>query len=350
MRIVHLTSLSLAIPEQLSASAYGWIRRCPLRALYVHRANGSYYANGLPALMGSLVHAVREDFDGGRIRSHEEFLSSWSHHRERLSPGPGGAWLSYREYGLKKERLWQQFLLHVRRRDPERGTDRATVLAEHRLSDAGCYLSGRLDVLVLRGGVPLEVREYKTGQLYEKLAGENGRSAIREDYRLQLLLYGWLVYSHYGHLPRWMKLVDGAGRHLPIDFSLAEITALKEELVGLYGHIAAHLHDPGLLAIPDLSNCGGCAYRFGCPSAWQDITGELSGVVRSSRTSTYGSFELLLEDGRRLVYLRNDHDLVQAELDMMRGKRIIAGPVRRTVGSAEVHYLESYAVIRVMGH
>ncbi len=92
-------------------------------------------------------------------------------------------------------------------------------MPEEELSDLEYNIEGTLDLLIISDGMPIEIRDYKTGNIYDleaKKALDDEKTDcedehIKEDFRKQLFLYALLVKKKYGHYPEKLTIVTNDG-------------------------------------------------------------------------------------------------------------------------------------------
>lgn len=150
---------------------------------------------------------------------------------------------------------------------------------------------GRIDCLVRYADGSCEIRDYKTGSIYEPKT-----KVIKSAYVRQLHAYALLTREAYGVLPRRMKLIDESDNTEYVEFS-PEIAAA---VLGEADVVIASIDDALRCFIsggstldycsPSPSVCQFCQVKPYCPGYWQacglvlvnKYTADLKGTIASS--------------------------------------------------------------------
>jgi len=158
-------------------------------------------------------------------------------------------------------------------------------------------LRGRPDI-VRRTADGTAIEDYKTGSLYEAESGE-----LKEDYRLQLLLYAALAGEIEGTGVTSARLVPLEGEPAQIKIEGTEAAEAAREVVAAmdgYNQAVAAGTEPEDLASPEPSHCRFCPFAVRCPAFWSAITPEWSaegilavaGQVSEVTASRFGTFNI----------------------------------------------------------
>ena len=150
---------------------------------------------------------------------------------------------------------------------------------------------GRIDCLVRYSDGTYEIRDYKTGSIYEPKT-----KVIKSAYVRQLHAYALLTREAYGVLPKRMKLIDEFDNIEHVDFSHETASAVLREadvlIASIDDALRSFISGAALLAYcsPTPSICQFCQVKPYCPGYWQDAglvvvndyTADLKGAVASS--------------------------------------------------------------------
>ncbi|MFS2187245.1 PD-(D/E)XK nuclease family protein [Mucilaginibacter sp. Mucisp84] len=293
------------IPGYLSPSTFNWVAACPLRGLYANNDNSAYLAGLFPAArLGILVHKVYEDFSDKLINNEEEFLTRWAFHASN-----GDQFLKYDvdNYGVFLSNTWQNLQRSIQRRSvPGRVTGQSfKVLTEETLTSGCGRIIGKPDLLILKNEKPVEIRDYKTGGIFDAEANaelDNGSdNVIKKAYQQQMHLYAWLANSIYGNYPGKLTLISFDGVPVFVPFTEIDLAVVNQKIDHVFG---AFNQPPSTLANPSVENCRFCNYRAGCP--FKDVSSpatvkDLGGIVKDVRKYPSGNIALTLENSDRLL-------------------------------------------------
>jgi CRISPR/Cas system-associated exonuclease Cas4 (RecB family) len=312
MEIKELPPLVLKELEKFTPSNLNWILRCPIRALYANSDNRLYLKQSASAysMIGNVIHRVNEDFTNRKITSEEQFEARWREHENQENAK--GLKSIVKNYGvLKSLTRYNIFTLLSKSTSLGKATAKFELLPEEGLKDQYNKIEGKLDLLILKGGKPFEVRDHKTGNIYnveakQSLEGEETESSdeyIKEDYLKQLLLYAWLVKHTYNSFPEKLTIVTNDGALHRLDFTSEDVYRLIDEINVLKGIIKIDNADN--LANPTVENCKFCNFRFGCKYKVlpdPDPVGDISGHVISIKRYPYQSLEFRLDNSIRVLF------------------------------------------------
>ena len=150
---------------------------------------------------------------------------------------------------------------------------------------------GRIDCLVRYADGSYEIRDYKTGSIYEVKT-----KVIKSAYVRQLHAYALLTREAYGHLPKSMKLIDELDNVECVQFS----DEVANEVISSANKVIASIDDALRCYIsggavheycaPSPAACQFCQVKPYCPVYWKpgdltlisEYTADLKGTVSSS--------------------------------------------------------------------
>jgi len=150
---------------------------------------------------------------------------------------------------------------------------------------------GRIDCLVRYADGSYEIRDYKTGSIYEAKT-----KVIKSAYVRQLHAYALLTREAYGLLPKLMKLIDELDNAECVEFSdeVADdvISAADAVLTSIDAALRRFISggDVSEYCTPSPAVCQFCQVKPYCPVYWQpggltlvgEYTADLKGAVSSS--------------------------------------------------------------------
>lgn len=328
---------------KITPSNLNWILKCPLRAVFANNANRVYLNTSASSysMIGNVIHKMNEDFIMGEINSEEDFELKWAEYEQQEKVG--GLRAEVKNYGIFKATTRTNILELVHKRRNDRSNfNKYKFLPEEPLKDISNHIEGKLDLLILYDGRPFEIRDYKTGNIYDldaaKTLNEDGASCddnIKEDYKKQLFLYAWLVKDKYGQLPQKLTIVTNEGAYHPIEFEEADVLGLMSEIEKLKRLLDKN--DMHLLPNPSEENCKYCNFRFDCRfrvSPLPEPIGDLSGQITSVIIFPYGNLSLTL-DGKYKVVFPNKVESPEV-LSSLKGASITISFVRRHFFGKEI--------------
>lgn len=287
---------------RVTASQYEWISRCPLRLAYSNHENLQYKPDAnLYAQVGNVIHAVYEAYSQNKINNSDDFQRQWANVEERITKGQGlkfklpnygdyvaKTWVIIRD-ALDKRRSWKE----------GKQSHEYSILTEETLADHDIGIEGRPDLVILKRGLPIVIKDYKSGSVYESDdQSTTNNSKIKEGYRQQLLLYAWLAKCKFGSYPSNLELVDGKGISIPVQFSQNEIESLIEAIRVLKSKFINN----ETLETPSGDNCKNCIYRFGCSKKISAVRSEekyteITAKVLEVKKPAYGNVVLVFKNG-----------------------------------------------------
>jgi hypothetical protein len=310
MEVIKVGKLKQEVPRHFSPSKLGWISACPLRARYENPSNARYYGAGrinFSAMLGNVVHQVMEQSNFGKISNQEDFERYWTEYERKQLPS--GLIGRVKNYGKIKYFVGKQSVKPLVRRFGTVGGQPMRI--EKQFVDEVTGIKGRPDLVVFKEGVPVEVKDYKSGTLFERqlIASDDVvYDLIRLEYRQQLLSYALLVYSEYKVFPQILSIVGIEGEEVSSAFRLEDLYEWKDKILTLKEDVL-NLPDQEL-AIPNADNCRHCVYKPGCEFVVQDTDYHLRdfrGIIKEMVLPTFGNFILILEGGYR-VFSKNIAD------------------------------------------
>jgi hypothetical protein len=142
------------------------------------------------------------------------------------------------------------------------------VVREKELFAMGGKLVGKPDVIIGN-----EIRDYKSGRIYEECA--DGTQSVKETYIRQLRLYGRLVEEHLGLSPTKGILLPMQGAPVEVSLNRQDCAVESEKAVRLLDSYNAQLHcisTASNLATPSPQACRWCQYKAICPAFWDSMT------------------------------------------------------------------------------
>ncbi len=150
---------------------------------------------------------------------------------------------------------------------------------------------GRIDCMVRYADGTYEIRDYKTGSIYEAKT-----KVIKSAYVRQLHAYALLAREAYGFLPKRMKLIDELDNAECVEFSdevAGEVISAAEAVLASIEDALRRFISGGDVreyCTPSPAVCQFCQVKPYCPVYWQpggltlvgEYTADLKGAVSSS--------------------------------------------------------------------
>lgn len=308
MQLINIRPLVKQVPLIFSPSKVNFILKCPLRGLYENISNQDYRESGTNryALLGNLIHKVFKAVNQVEAGIPVEFDALWNKY-ELLEAG-GALKETIPNYGklkyLTRGQVEKSFPTEYRRKTAGYYND-----PEKTITDEVLGLKGQPDLLLFRNFRPYEIKDYKTGSVFETppedvLVHEEEQEFehLKEDYKNQLYLYAHLVFKKFGSYPKYLTIVPPGGEEIRSICDPASVEALIDEVSNCMSRL--NTEDLASLACPSKSNCIYCPFKPGCP--WHvelnDYVKDLKGKVAESTIHAYGNFSLILEDGRIFLF------------------------------------------------
>ncbi|MEN0053056.1 MAG: PD-(D/E)XK nuclease family protein [Mucilaginibacter sp.] len=309
MEIVTVSPLEERPLGLLSPSRLNTILKCPLSGLYNHDGNSAYFpvGNSHFASLGNVIHDVFKSANRGNINSDESFSQIWYSAEEKQIKG--GLKNIVPNYGKIKYSIRKQ-LVKPRINGLKSYAKGYYGIPEKMIEDKEHGVKGQPDLVAFRYNVPYEIKDYKTGEVFDPVTLEPDREEqnrsfeeIKEGFKNQLHLYAFLVNRKYGSYPQFLTIVTAAGEEIrtgceqgKVDFLMNMIKSCKDRI---QNEIAADL------ANPSLSNCRFCPFKPGCKwrySSDSDAFVDIEGVVSNVQFPPYGNFTIHLQNGEHLFH------------------------------------------------
>jgi hypothetical protein len=159
---------------------------------------------------------------------------------------------------------------------------------EARIASGDGLIVGRLDRVTWEAGA-LVVADIKTGAIDTTPGG------VRPEYKLQLMLYAFLIHEKFGEWPRSLRIIPLTGDPIDLPFDSNEVIAIASAVKltlaranELIARVRQRQSDEKSLAAPSPDACRFCRFRLTCDAYWQarqtssesswpwDVTGEIA--------------------------------------------------------------------------
>lgn len=355
MKIIELKQLKAQIPEQFSPSGANWILKCPLRGLFKNADNNTYdLPNNYAASVGNVIHKVLDASNHNMVSHENEFNLLWN--RAENEELDGGLKFLVRNYARYKYAAKKLAFRQNRGHSSAKKQTTWQLLSERRIKSSGGFISGRPDLLILKNGMPYEIKDYKTGQVFredipEIKAGDddNYYDFIKDQYRNQLLLYAFLVQGKYGSLPLKLTIVTTDGTEISGPCIPEDVMALTGEIRKMHGDLIS-LSDAEL-ARPSVENCRYCNYKPGCRFSMlgePDPYGDLTGTADEIKFHAFGNFTITLTSGKKIFMPQPYPDA--GSILRLQGLNLFINNVRRSVNNPDVYFLTKFSLVYSIQH
>lgn len=290
--------------------------RCCLLAAGLSRctAAGDYVLGNPKAWLGTAYHAALAALAGagrGANSTRELVDHNWNaaiaalESRAMAHPlnqrfGPALTWPGYQlTLAMVHLRAEELALPAAASREGSREGGRAAESREHSLVACAGRLRGRPDLV--RDG---ELIDFKTGSIYDHLAGGDDHGALNPACVRQLRIYAYLVHSATGCWPSRGLLVPMAGRPEVVELTPPECQVEVNEalrLLDAYNTGLARATEPWEMASPSPEACRWCSFKTICLAFWRSVDqswaevldGEYAtGLLPESPRRTHGGLAL----------------------------------------------------------
>lgn len=353
MEIVTVYPLVESPQELLSPSRLNTILKCPLSGLYNHEGNRAYFPVGVNhfSLLGNVIHDVFKSANQGNIDSDESFSRIWHSSEEKQLPG--GLKNIVPNYGKIKYSIRKQ-LIKRRRGGSRNSEDGYYGIPEKMIEDKEHGVKGQPDLVSFRAHNPYEIKDYKTGEVFEPLMLEPGGEAedrnfdeIKEGFKNQLHLYAFLVNRKYGSYPQLLTIVTTNGEEITANCEPENIDLLMDMIRSC--RIRMQTGAAADLATPSLSNCRFCPFKPGCKWRYNndnDTFGDIEGFVSNVQFPSYGNFTLHLQNGQQLFH-KLPFEGNREQLREIIEKEVFVSNVRCEIPGKDLYTTSKYTKIYV---
>ena len=188
-----------------------------------------------------------------------------------------------------------------------RAATNTTFRSEVWLQSNDGLLGGFVDRIVQKSN-GVEIVDYKSGFVTERNSNK-----IKEQYRIQLLLYAGLYFESYGVWPVRLTLTNLIGSEYDVPMDSEESHALMEEARDKINEINTSISDGAAtedFANPSPAACMFCGYRPACRQYWKsrkqtpDWPYDVSGKVESLSILGNGSLIVQLMSNQQELVVR----------------------------------------------
>ncbi|WCT13794.1 PD-(D/E)XK nuclease family protein [Mucilaginibacter jinjuensis] len=350
MRIITVSPLTKQVPERFSPSGANWILKCHLRGLFKNTNNKGYdLKNNYAAALGNVIHKILDINSSNRINTEEEFNIIWQlTEQEEQNGGLKYLVKNYARYKYAGKRL---ILKEPDGVFHERSNFLWQFLSERWLASSDGFLRGRPDTLVLKNGLPYEIKDYKTGQVFREdipeMSADSGADFydfIKDEYRNQLLLYAYLVRENYGFFPTKLTVVTPDGTEISGPCIPDEVTGLVSRIRVMQQNLTK-LRE-GELASPSALNCRYCNYKPDCP--FRIITepgpyGDIAGTAVDINAHTFGNFTITLNSGQKIFMPQPCADM--DSVLKLKGKPLFINNVKQSASHPDGYSFTKFSII-----
>lgn len=263
--------------ESVSPSSFARLKawddgdQCPLPLLW----RGDHpLPNGAKALLGEIVHHVMQYFAPG-----SDPQGLWNQKEKEIDRKLGANWISRglfpiektaSGYTFKKKQVLAQLQYKQGAVDPLGGHQAQVVMRDDEMIESrDRKVRGKPD-LVIKRGEDYTIIDYKSGGILED-DPEGGESVIKEEYRLQLLLYVALLRENGKNIRQAvLQTIDGKRESVDISHD-GDILNQASVLLDNLNKKIEELGGPTRVALPKPGNfkegiwgCFGCRLRPVC--------------------------------------------------------------------------------------
>jgi len=173
----------------------------------------------------------------------------------------------------------------------------ALALREQQFVGMGGKLIGKPDVVL-----PQEIRDYKSGSLYEEDA--DGIEVAKASYLRQLRLYGHLVRENRGYCPPMGRLMAMDGKTVEVELDEHACLAEAKEAIGILDSFNSKLgtaHSVAEVASPSPTSCRWCPFKTICPAFWKNVNPSWIELGSAAIQGTLNADPTAIHNGRAVA-------------------------------------------------
>lgn len=297
----------------LTPSKFTAVRSCAWREVLVTSIGRQLLPTSPTTWLGSLIHSLIENIVNGTITNEVDFETAWRenvHQKEATLSAEGrDGWLPLntsvpyfafkklqtkdflKNYSPENKQAWTNNYSHIKQNIIEKnnitilgeGSSKASpkFRAEQKLIAREGWLVGKAD-LIIEADNRAEIVDYKTGRILDDA------NVLKEDYRIQLLLYAWLYADvNDGKYPNRLTILDLHQVAHDIKFTATDCAKCADAAYLMLEKINSAIDNQEFseLAMPSEENCTSCSMRPICQfkssqlsQNWVDTEGVIKNI------------------------------------------------------------------------
>lgn len=327
--------------KRISPSQFYSMKNCAYKSLLAEAFDKKPLLPLSPnAYFGTVLHKMLELIAKGIVKNEDDFNAEFDKQvkalEEDLKQKDFGFFvplkIKLRNFGLKKIQLKKHL-----RSESEKPTSLGNIkfYSEKWFESQDKLIGGKVD-LVIENGNEIEILDFKTGAITQDCLDDEGEiySDVKNEYKEQLKLYAFLYFENTGKFPIRLSLVDLAKQKFCVEFSEQECKALFEEAKNLLKSTNDCIKTEIFSAHPKVENCKYCLYRPACSFFIKKLKTDFSfndvlGEIKEVRKFQNGNVSLFLQNGNKVLTIKNFISEDFDELNNNKNKQIIVYNVKR---------------------
>lgn len=286
--------------DSISPSQFNSMKNCAFKSLLAVAFNKKpLLPVSANAYFGTVLHKMMELIFKGVVTDEQDFNPRFDREIEKMEIWLTGAGYqslvplqrNVKDFAVKK--ILVRKYLNDSRSAEMKITDVAGIVfkPENAYRSADGTVAGKIDLIIEKGN-NTEIVDFKTGRISQEILDDEGEkmSALKDEYKDQLKLYGHIYFESTGRFPTKLSLVDLTRQRYSIDFSKDECQRCFDDAKALLMSANDSVDTGNFSANPTVENCKHCLYRPACTFyhssiSKQNFYNDLKGVLH--KVSTY---------------------------------------------------------------
>lgn len=310
---INISQLTLKELNQISPSKYTVLRNCPLKIVLMKSYPDKLLLTSPNAYYGIVIHEMLDRITKGKIIK-ENFQESFDNlilRQETKMIADGykkeGASLvkRCRNFALKKIALSDKLDAKESRKrlnNWDSSTLRSRFInenvSEKDVENSQQTIRGKIDLIEIKNN-EITIVDFKTGNIYK----DDSKKLIKEEYKEQLVLYGYLYYLTTGNYPNNLAIEDLWGKRRTIKFDIKEAKAIYETALDNLKNINKSIQKKNNIANPSIENCKYCTSKPRCVKFLSDESLHVNTILEVLDKI------VLLKNGSTLLFFQNNKTL-----------------------------------------
>lgn len=319
MRIFGCNLIEFKPLKRISPSRYYYLTRCNLKEVFINSGVEECLPSSPNKYFGIAAHGIVSKALTGRIYDINQFYEEWNNTLRDLelkllennfnrNMVPLNQSISL--FDLKKKLLLKKISPYFTPSNNNKNIRGSNGGIEKWVQSEDGIVGGYVDQLVT-GNNGIEIIDFKTGNIKDNF------NQIKEEYKVQLLLYAAIIYENYKVWPISTVLKSLNGTEIVINPNLDDCIQLLKEAKKNFKKINKIIleckNEQVLmeeLGASDLKVCYFCNYRPLCNRYWKmkednfGVTNDVKGELKYIEKLGNGTFFLKLKLGKKIYNVR----------------------------------------------
>lgn len=329
--------------KRISPSQFYSMKNCAYKSLLAEAFDKKPLLPLSPsAYFGTVLHKMLELISKRIIKSEDDFNTEFNRQVKELEDELQQKGFDFfvplkiklRNFGLKKIQLKK----HLRSESEQtKSLNDIKFYSEKWFESKDKLIAGKVD-LIIEDGNKIEIIDFKTGAITQDSLDDESEiySDVKNQFKEQLKLYAILYFENTNKFPTTLSLIDLAKNKFTVEFSEQECNKLYQEAKNLLKSTNDSISSKSFSANPGEENCKFCLYRPACSFfnakletdfSFNDVFGEVKDVKKFQN----GNVSLFLEDGSKIITIKNFRSDNFDELSNNKNKQVRVYNLRREV-------------------